>query len=1082
MKIFSTKTIIFIGSVVLFAGVAQYLRQTPTDVLAKAETSNTTALPTANVVNAAEQNATAKTSEGVNPVAFSKPTKAQQVPHDLIAAVENERNKKAFDKTSDEEEDEEAAEKRTVEGRWLAEFEMIKDPRTGQIPLGIHNKEVASAKQARTLQLPAEMSEDGLSLRSLPTIGVTVRGPNNYGGRTRAIAFDKRNTQIVLTGGVSSGVFRSIDGGASWTRVTPAGEIHGVTAIAQDPRAGQEDTWYFGTGENNNSAGGTGASYLGHGIWKSTNNGLAWTALTSTQGNLYAYDNDFDNISRIVVDPNNGAILVGAGETVRRSADGGANWATVVGDASAQSNQTDIIYNAAGGAFYAAIHGEAANAQGGIYRSTDGTTWTKIRTPTELQAGGVKRIVLSNVAGTANILAFYENSTPITCGGGGTSEAGLQLYDPTGAGTWTDHSQKIGNCASGTSNPKNIAFQSGYNMCITTKPDDANIVYLGGTEIYRLNLGTSAYEYIGGDQGSANATNLHVDNHILVFEPGSNTTMWAGNDGGLRRTDVTGTIAAGPTGGYTWTDRTSGYVTYQYYRADINPTDGSNFVAGAAQDNAITLQPSTAEAKEIHGGDGTAIGVISGTDFTTYNVIVATQNGNVSRILNGTGSDIKPTGQAQGFKTYFLLDADNTNHLYYPTNTKKLYRTRNAAAIADGTIGDASTNWEEITGIAATLSGNITALAVTRNIGLSNTAYTASSTNRRMYIGSNDGKVYRFTDPAFTAVASTPTEITPAGSMGYVSDVALNPYNDKELLVTYSNYGVPSVWYTADASVATPTWVNVEGPAGSAVELASARSAMIVRAGAVNIYVVGTSTGLYGTMTLSGATTVWERIGTSEIALSPSVSMRLRPSDNKMVLGTHGNGLFMLTFPTSTVPLDLLSFNATKNNASVQLRWTTANELNFSHYNVQKSEDGKNFYFLTTVKATGTGKYQAVDDKPSAGQNYYRLEMVDIDGKKRYSNITSVLFDGKASLVSVYPNPAKDNTVTLDMISDKENNLIIEWTDIAGRSRLRTAQKVAQGNSQISLDISTLEAGIYFISTRNAANNDVLKVMRFIKQ
>ena len=84
-------------------------------------------------------------------------------------------------------------------------------------------------------------------------------------------------------------------------------------------------------------------------------------------------------------------------------------------------------------------------------------------------------------------------------------------------------------------------------MCITTKPDDANIVYLGGTEIYRLNLATSVYEYIGGDQGTAKATNLHVDNHLLVFEPLSNTTLWACNDGGMRKTDVTGTITAGPT-------------------------------------------------------------------------------------------------------------------------------------------------------------------------------------------------------------------------------------------------------------------------------------------------------------------------------------------------------------------------------------------------------------------------------------------------------------------------------------------------------------------------------------------------------
>jgi Secretion system C-terminal sorting domain len=1076
-KMFTSKSFVLVCALACVAILATYWQPTKPAVAPIAATPQAAISEATNKIQATE-NLDIKESEAKKPVLAAKLSKKTAETSHLSPLTEGA--------ISDTEEAKEAAERKTVADRWEAEFQMIKNPTTGQIPKGVHQKGLGAAKKVRALQLPAELSEDGLTLRTLPTITTTVRGPNNYGGRTRAIAFDKRNTQIILSGGVSSGVFRSTDGGGSWTRLTPAGDVHGVTAIAQDPRAGQEDTWYFGTGESNSSAGGGGsASYLGHGLWKSTDNGLTWTPVASTQAgnNLYSYDNDFDNISRIVIDPNNGAVLVGAGETLRRSADGGATWTRVIGDDAAGSNQTDIIYNAVANAFYASIHGGAAAAQGGIYRSTDGIAWTKIRTPAELNAVGVKRIVLANVAATANILALYENTTPIMCTGGGTSEAGLQLYNATTT-TWTDHSQKVGNCAGGTSNPKNISFQGGYNMCVVTKPNDGDMVYLGGVEIYRVNLGTSAYEYIGGDQGSANATNLHVDNHLLLFQPGSNDILWAANDGGMRRTDVNGTIAPGPTGGYSWTDRTSGYITYQYYRADINPADGSNFLAGAAQDNAITLQASTAEAKEIHGGDGTAIGVITGTDFNTYNVIVATQNGSVSRINNGTGMDIKPTGQAQGFKTYFLLDADNTNLLYYPTNAKKLYRTRNAAAITDGTIADVNVNWEEITGVAATLTGNISAMSVTRNIGIAGTpAYTASSVNRKMYIGTDDGKVYRFEDPAFTGVASAPTAITPPTATGYVSDVISNPYNDKELLVTYSNYGVPSVWHTADASGVTPTWTNVEGATGSAVELASARSAMIVKTGATTLYMVGTSTGLYGTTVLNGGTTAWERIAFADIAYSPSVSMRLRVSDNKMVLGTHGNGLFMLAFPAAALPLDLLSFNATKNDASsVQLKWVSANEVDFSHYNVQKSEDGKIFTPFAKVKATGAGKYQTLDEKPSAGQNYYRLEMVDTDGKRKYSNIISVSFDAKGTTMSVYPNPVQGNVLTVDMSVNNDSEFTFTVTDIAGRNRLTSQNKVVSGTNQLPLDISTLEKGIYFISAKNATTQEILRTMRFIKQ
>jgi Secretion system C-terminal sorting domain len=954
----------------------------------------------------------------------------------------------------------ERAEKESVEARWKWEFEMTKNPATGKIPKGIQNKAIESAKSVAEFQLPATLETDGTNSRTLPTIGITVRGPNNYGGRTRAIGFDVRNPLVILAGGVSSGIFRSTNGGATWARVTPAGEIHSVTTFAQDTRTGQQDTWYCGTGENlGNSASGTGAQYLGNGVLKSTDNGLTWTPLASTRGNLYAFDNDFDYINRIIVNPNTGDLLVAASELVKRSTDGGATWTDALGNTNTSTGRpTDLIYNAVGNMFYAAIHG--GDALGGVYSSTNGIAWTPIRTPAQLAAGGVGRITLSNVANTANIVAFYEMTTPVTCTSNNavTSNAGLQLFNAT-ASTWTDHTQKIGDCAAGTSNPKVINFQGGYNMCIATKPNDPDFVYLGGTEIYRLQLSTGDYQYIGGDQGAANATNLHVDNHILLFEPNSNVKMWAGNDGGMRFTDVTGTIAAGPTGGYTWTDRNTGYITYQYYRADISPANGSDFMAGAAQDNAITLQPSTAAAQEIHGGDGTCIGVISGSSLTTYNVLVATQNGSTARIENGTTNNVQPTGFAQGFKTLFLLDADNTNYLYYPTNAKKLLRTRIASTIAATTVsGDAATGWEEITGVAATLTGDISAFCVSRNAAFSNATYSASNANRRMYLGTEDGKVYSLADPAFTAVTTTPTLITPAGATGFVSDIAVSSINDKEVLVTYSNYGVPSVWYTADASVATPTWVNVEGPSGSAVELASARSAMIVRTGGSNLYIVGTSTGLYGTMTLSGATTVWERIGAAEIALSPSVSMRLRTSDNKMSLGTHGNGLFMLSFPAAVLPLDLLSFTGAKKNNSVQLTWTAANERNFSHYNVQKSLDGKNFTFLSQIKAIGGGQYQSIDEQPTAGLNYYRLEMMDLDGKKRLSNVISVSMDASEKPLRIYPNPTNDFV----MVDNQSANTTVTVVNTLGQM---VAQYPVQAQGQTRIDLTNLPRGTYFVQS-----------------
>ena len=109
-------------------------------------------------------------------------------------------------------------------------------------------------------------------------------GPNNNGGRTRAIAYDVRyngtTNRVLIAGGISGGIFRSADGGANWTRVTPANEVHNVASIAQDPRPGNQDIWYAGGGEYiGSSTDATGAGYLAHGLFKSIDNGVTWTRI-----------------------------------------------------------------------------------------------------------------------------------------------------------------------------------------------------------------------------------------------------------------------------------------------------------------------------------------------------------------------------------------------------------------------------------------------------------------------------------------------------------------------------------------------------------------------------------------------------------------------------------------------------------------------------------------------------------------------------------------------------------------------------------------------------------------------------------
>lgn len=972
-------------------------------------------------------------------------------------------------------------EKENPLARMEHEFKMLKSPITGKIPRGIQQKAVQIAQKTTNFQLQKHPSQ-----KNIPTINVSIKGPNNYGGRTRAFAFDSRNSDVIIAGGVSSGIFRSTDNGENWTRVTPAGMIHNMTAIAQDTRTGQEDIWYIGTGEKiGNSTEAEGAIYLGFGMWKSTDNGLTWNALSSTQsGDLESFDNDFDYISRIVVNPINGNVLAVTGEVIKRSTNGGTSWTDELGDTNTNSGQPgDIIYNTTGGKFYAAIHGQA-NSSGGIWSSTDGDTWMQERTPIQLNADGTGRMLLANVANTSGIVVMSQLSTPFNCStGGGTSEVGLHHFD--GNSTWTDHTGKISNCAGGSTTPKGISLQGAYNMCITTKPNDPNLVYMGGVEVFRYNLTSNEYTFIGGSQLPAGATNLHVDNNLLLFE--SDDILWAGNDGGLRNTNVeTSTLNAD---GYEWDDKNKDYITYQYYDADIHPDNGSEFVAGAAQDNAFTIQPATAEAREVGPtADGIAVGIISGTDFNTYTILAGSQKGGVCRLVNGADTDIQPEDRTQGFNTKFHLDDDNRGIFYYfgtdQMGTEQddsddeygLQRTRSVSTVADGTItGNSTTGYEDLTGITGAISASVSAMATSRNLQYGS-AYTASDANRKAYFGTEDGKVYRLNDPAFAAANTAPINITPTGSNGYVSDIAVNPMDDKEVIVTYSNYDTPSVWHTSDASVATPTWTNIEGASGSAVEISSARSVLIVNTNATKVYLVGTSAGLYGTDALSGATTTWTKVGTNaDIGLAVCSEMRLRTSDNKVALGTHGNGLFLLSLPTS-LSVELISFTGKATKDGNLLKWTTATEEFNQGFEIQKSTDGASFAKIGFVRGNGFSytaqSYEFLDKTTETGPIYYRLKQIDEGRTYQYSaaiNITRDEDKEEDAMFSFYPNPV------IDRLTVENGEGIATIYNISGQSML----SVTIGDSKQQIDVASLPKGNYVLALRQ--NNGQLLTRSFVK-
>ena len=166
-------------------------------------------------------------------------------------------------------------------------------------------------------------------------------------------------------------------------------------------------------------------------------------------------------------------------------------------------------------------------------------------------------------------------------------------------------------------------------------------------------------------------------------------------------------------------------------------------------------------------------------------------------------------------------------------------------------------------------------------------------------------------------------------------------------------------------------------------------------------------------------------------------------------------------FANLILPTKLISFTTNKIGKTIEINWQTTNELNVSHINIQRSVNGKEFTTIGKINASCCN-YQFTDDKlPNTTDKltlYYRLEIVDKDGSKTYSEIRNVELGIRNAGISIYPNPSRD-VVSLQVNQFAGNGTIIV-TDLFGK-QIKT-QVLSMGTNTI--DVSTFAKGIYFVS------------------
>ena len=176
-----------------------------------------------------------------------------------------------------------------------------------------------------------------------------------------------------------------------------------------------------------------------------------------------------------------------------------------------------------------------------------------------------------------------------------------------------------------------------------------------------------------------------------------------------------------------------------------------------------------------------------------------------------------------------------------------------------------------------------------------------------------------------------------------------------------------------------------------------------------------------------------------------------------------------------TLPLQLLSFTATKQGKNALLQWKTTNEVNTLQFEVERSTDGLNFEKISKVTASnssGTHNYMYTDNTPANGINYYRLKQVDSDGHYIYSAVAVVVFE-KNTALNIYPNPAADR-IAIEYAGDQKKVTLIIF-DGTGR-KVFTKEFVNQNILQA--DISGLVKGVYTLQLNNGAGQSFSKLIK----
>ncbi len=695
-----------------------------------------------------------------------------------------------------------------------------------------------------------------------------IEGPTNIGGRITCVAVSPTNSNVILIGTPGAGMYKTTNGGTTWTPVFDNKPFLYIGAIAFDPN--NANIVYAGTGDPDVPF----TVFIGDGMYKSTDGGNTWASIGLTSTKI---------INKIVVNPSNSneiyvaalgnPIIADNNRGVYKSTNGGTTWSQVL-LINNQTGITDIEINPSNpqilyATSYTCIRNATVNIRysnnARVYKTTNGgTNWSVL-------GGGLPNFKVNRYS----ICMSKQDPNKLYVAVSDSLYTMYSVYGTTNAGTnWTN----LGN--NGISS--NYGGFGWYFSAIEVDPTNDNEVYIAGIEFYKSSD--------GGLNWNLNMPpwwqyDVHADIHTInMIAPG---VYYLGTDGGMFFTNDDGT---------TYSD-IDNIPNTQFYRVEVNPFTGLYW--GGAQDNGTCWgNASTINSwwREF-GGDGFQMR-FDPTDQQTY--YVETQNGGLWATSDGganwnsNDNNLDPNDR-RNWDMPYVLNSLNPNTQY--TGTYRIYKN----------TGGPVDNW---TPISNDLTDGLILDPRFHNIS----AIDNSNLNaQKIYVGTSDANVWMTANDG-----ANWSNITGTLPNRYVTSVHASPNVANNVYVTHTGYKygeyIPHIHKSSNNGT---TWVDISGNLPQA-----GINDMLVVPGNENNLFVANDIGVYVTY---DAGINWYRVGNNMPIISVW-DITYNATTQKLVAGTYAKSLQTIDVTTLTTGIAALNKNAPE--LLVYPTIVTNNELN----------------------------------------------------------------------------------------------------------------------------------------------------------